>query len=265
MIPVLVISLVSAIDRRAHMTESLTALGIPFEFFDATNGRAMSPGELAVYKPQRYFAQIGRQLTNTEIAVAASFKRVLTKIAKGPDAIVAVLEDDAILTEDTKQFLMAKNLSAVPQFDALRLYNDIYTGIGGFYMEAGQIGKYAIAAPIKPGIGCVAQVFSKEGAKKIAEHIVPLYAPIDNLIYRDSFIPGLKILEVRPAVASFKVMPSTVGEKLRQDPTFYLRLRKRHALLSRNIRSVVRFVRAWGFLSLFKLRYLNRRTGQQSQ
>jgi hypothetical protein len=261
MIPVLVISLITATDRRQHMHASMQSLGVEFTFFDAVDGRVMTPAELAAFRPQPYHAQTGRQLTNTEIAVAASFRGVLSRIAQGPDELVAVLEDDALLSTDAKQFLSPTTLATLPAFDVLRLYNDIYVGTGGYYMSCGRIGDFEIAVPMKPGNGCVAQVFSREGARKIVDNIIPLRAPIDNLIYRDANIPCLKILEVRPGVAHFKVMPSTVGGKIGIHPTFMSRLRKRRSLLARNIRSVVRFVRCWGLLSLTKLKFVNRTDG----
>jgi glycosyl transferase family 25 len=256
MIPFRVVSLRSSAERRAHMSEMLGRLGVAFSFFDGVDGRQMSDAEIAALAPQKYYAQLGRPLTAPEIGVAASFNKLLKEIAAGSEPFVAVAEDDAEFSPDVTEFLRSETLRALPVFDALKLYVDIYVGTTGFAVPSGGIGKYAVHAPIKPGNGCVAQIFSKEGAAKIVAQMKPLRAPFDNLIYRDVHIVGLRVLEVTPALATFHAaLETTIGPKTRQQRTLVRNLRRKFALLFRNIRALHSFIRAWGLLALFRLRY----------
>ena len=124
-------------------------------------------------------------------------------------------------------------------------------------------GKYAIVAPMRPAFGMIAQVFSRAGAAKIVAELLPLRAPIDNFIFRDMNIVGLRVLEVRPAVASSRDTPSTIGGRPissshRPPASASIILRRFAFLLTRRRRALRSFVQAWGGRSLFKLRRLNK-------
>jgi glycosyl transferase family 25 len=257
MVPVFVISLTRSTQRRSFIQNSLGALGIPFRFFDAIDGIAMSPVENASMAPQRHGGRYGRPLNPGEIGCAASFRAVLQKIESEKSEFVCVTEDEAKFSAESRQFLEEKLLQELPKFDVLRLHNDHKIGTKGFAYAVPLLKGYSIFASVKPGLYCTAQIFTRAGASKILAGMIPLKAPIDNMIYRDSRIAGLRVLEVRPSVVNLHPMESTIGNRYREKQTIRSRLLRKTFFLARNIRSLVNFTRAWGFLSLFHLRYFS--------
>src|SRR5206468_607675 len=90
-IPVYVISLKDTETRRRNMTERLAALGIPFQFVDAIDGRtARLPGEFDGARIDRSGFR-----SEAEIASAMSHRLVHRMIASGEGALGLVFEDDA--------------------------------------------------------------------------------------------------------------------------------------------------------------------------
>ena len=255
MVPVFVISLIRSTQRRSFIQNSLDALGIPFRFFDAIDGTAMLPGEIASIDPQRHGGRYGRLLNPGEIGCAASFRAVLQNIENENSEFVCVTEDEAKFSAESRQFLEEKLLQELPKFDVLRLHNDHKVRTKGFAYAVALLNGYSIFASVKPGLYCTAQIFTRAGASKILAGMIPLRAPIDNMIYRDSRIAGLRILEVRPAVVNLHRMESTIGKRYLQKRTIKTTLQRKTFSLARNIRSLINFIRAWGFLSLFHLRY----------
>lgn len=96
--PIFIISLPNS-PRRKDIAHRLNWLGIPFQFFDATDGRTLSETELSQvdyhFFPNRF--SVERKLTLGEIGCAISHIRVYQHIKQNniPEAII--LEDDAML------------------------------------------------------------------------------------------------------------------------------------------------------------------------
>src|SRR5262249_55603511 len=118
----------------------------------------------------------------------------------------------------------------------------------------------AVHAPLRLGFFMLAQVFSRDGARKVLDALVPLWAPIDNLIYRDCGAVGLRVLELRPAVVEPREPPTDMGERYGHSPlrpagqVLAIEVRRRLFLLSRRFRALRSYVQAWGVSGLLKLR-----------
>jgi glycosyl transferase family 25 len=255
MIPVIVISLKRSTERRSLVRASLNGLRIPFRFYDAVDGKTMSSMEIASLSPQPYRGQYGRSLSLGEIGCAASYKAILQNITRNKCEFACVVEDDAKFSEQFRQFLDEKLLQSLPGFDVLRLHNDCRNGTSGFAAAAASLNGFSIYAPVKPRLFTTAQIFTNAGAAKTIQGMYPLRAPIDNLIYRDGHIPKLRLLEVRPAVVTQHDMTSTIGTRGRTRRTIRSVLERQAFIVARNIRSFINFTRAWGVLSLLRLRY----------
>ena len=94
-VPILVISLKRSTDRRAAISSHLAGYGLTPKFFDAVDGRAMLPEDIAamhVGKNPRY----ATPLKPGEIGAGASFHGACLEIASGCYRFVCLLEDDAI-------------------------------------------------------------------------------------------------------------------------------------------------------------------------
>src|SRR5678809_583519 len=95
-IQIRVINLRRSADRRASMTAHLARYRLIPQFFEAVDGYAMSPDEIAAMKVGRN-PRYATPLKPGEIGVGASYRALCLEIAGGSDPFVCILEDDAIL------------------------------------------------------------------------------------------------------------------------------------------------------------------------
>src|SRR5258707_14620003 len=89
MISTYVISLERSQDRRTFIRDHLGALGIPFRFFDAIDGRKMTGDTLMKAAPKGGVDYCG-MLTAAEIGGALSHLAVIREIAEGQNEYAAV-------------------------------------------------------------------------------------------------------------------------------------------------------------------------------
>lgn len=111
----LVISLERSPERRASISEALSALGIPFQFVDAVDA---SKGFGAEQERQidraDFFARRGRHMGNGEIACAFSHAKAYRTFLASSAEHCVIFEDDAIPTPLLRQFLDAEAYRAAP-------------------------------------------------------------------------------------------------------------------------------------------------------
>lgn len=111
-IPVYVISLPAAVERRKSMADQLSAAGLTFEFFDAIRGDALSVDERGAVVADKEIVRAnmkGRDLNNGEIGCALSHQSVYQKILASGAERALVLEDDALLLPGFMDVLAASH------------------------------------------------------------------------------------------------------------------------------------------------------------
>jgi GR25 family glycosyltransferase involved in LPS biosynthesis len=258
-VPVVIISLVRSADRRAAMRQNLEGLGIAHAFFDAVDGRLMSAENIAAIAPRPYVGQSSRPLSAGEIGCAASLRAVLRNFLDGAEPFVCIAEDDASFASGARHFLDPAVLRTLPSFDVMRLHNDFRRGVSLSRIVAREVVGYAVHAPLRLGVYSFAQIYTRAGAAAVYSGLVPLTAPIDNLIYRDVGIFGLRVLEVRPAVVTARNMQSVIGGRFQetakdQPHGLIVILRRKTYLLGRRVRAVTSYARAWGARALLGIR-----------
>jgi glycosyl transferase family 25 len=252
MIPVHVISLPCCADRRARLKERLDAFGIPFTFFDAVDGRALSQSELDEIAPPE-LCRRGLQrmpMTAGEVGCALSHLRLVDR--HQTDEFFCVLEDDAVPLPGITDFLDEALLRRLPKFDILRLYSPSYvwskysTFVWLKYptFEVAKVNGRSICAMLIIGGSGAAQIFSAEGARKVTSNISVITAPIDFILYMMPQVKGLRVLEVRPSVANDTGdSNSIIGHRPtipRPNPLVLLFIRG-----LRRTKLIVEFVRTW--------------------
>jgi glycosyl transferase, family 25 len=95
---VFVINLKRSADRRQRMEAALCGLGVPFEFFDAAEGRALRLEELgAEYDEAAVMRNIDRTLSINEIGCTISHRRIYRKMVEEGIERACVLEDDILI------------------------------------------------------------------------------------------------------------------------------------------------------------------------
>jgi len=251
MIPVLVISLRTSTARRSAISRHLGDLGIAFSFVDAVDGGKMSFTETAELQPWPGHRS-AIELTPPEIGVAATYQRLFRTIASGKEPFVCVLEDDVVLDRRASALLETDYLATLPSFDLLRF------GHGGMnwprrYVTVSRRDGYSVIAPLLMRGLMHAQIATPAGAMRIANGMVPLRSAIDTLLFDDSSVPGLRVLQTKPALANQnRAFPSTISPPRRaptaaRTPREALdRFAERGA---RSIRGILSYGRAWGWRS----------------
>jgi glycosyl transferase, family 25 len=252
-IPVFVISLARAADRRAAISARLQALDVPFTLFDAVDGHAMSEEEATKLAPRRHRLTRRMPLTRTEVAITASHLGVLRRIADEALPFACVLEDDAVPDESFGAFLDPVWLAGIGRFDLLKLSS---TGLTGSDMRALPLGTHAgrtLCAPLHPLYGAAGYIVSLAGAKRNLARASAMAESADILLFRHPRADA-RILEVRP----LPVMPSGAPRlQIRATATAVWRtasaLPRALASLQYKPRRYLAFIRAHGLRALGKL------------
>jgi glycosyl transferase, family 25 len=268
-IPVLVLNLREAAQRRQMMSARLSALGVAFEFFEAVDGRTMTDDARAALHLGACLRDYGRQLTPSEVGCCMSYINLMRKISEGPEPYVCVLEDDARPTAMLPSVLSRSCLDALPSFDILRLVMQKHRQRKSPYLPIAKIGDHAVVAPLGLGFLATGQIVSRQGAQRLAPRLVPVTAPIDNMLYRDPVV-SVRVLEVRPSVIDFDHLEThMVGRddvvataRAERGPIDVL---KRNCFLAySHTRAWLGFFWQWGPLSAFRLRWPDRSPGLSS-
>jgi GR25 family glycosyltransferase involved in LPS biosynthesis len=114
---IVVITVPRATERQDRMTRLLAEVELPFEFhfgFDSREATTEQLEEEGLYSGKAREAQGRSAMTPAEIGCAISHRDVATKIAKGADERVLILEDDVCFrTENLAIF--EESVSAIPR------------------------------------------------------------------------------------------------------------------------------------------------------
>ncbi len=97
---IVVINLKRSPERREFMAAQLDRLGLPFTVFEAIDGRALDPTDVAQYDRRRRLGRYGIDLTKGEIAAYLSHYTVVENARRAGAEQLCVLEDDAVLPDD---------------------------------------------------------------------------------------------------------------------------------------------------------------------
>jgi glycosyl transferase family 25 len=263
MIPVVVLNLKSSTARRQQIDARLENLGIDYHFFDAIDGRFLSAKELERLAPPSSLL-FDRSLTLGEIGCATSHFAVIRQLAGEEYDFVCVLEDDVIpLSDKVGYFLQSQTLSALPEFDVLRLMSDP----ARWRMPAWQVARVhdrCIYAMARPGFGTQGMIYSRAGLRKMVGQIGAIKAPVDFMFFHDCHIAGLRVLEIRPGLFEHDqqflhpelVKSSDIGARPianRRSMSLNDRIR-RNLLRQRRKRMAVRsFIQIWGLRGLLRI------------
>lgn len=251
-VPTYVINLKSSAKRRTVMRDHLDAIAVPFQFFDAIDGRKISRDALEVVAPKGGIDYCG-MLTAGEIGCALSHLLAIREIAEGKGEYGAVLEDDVFLLPEGRRFFDQEFLRSLPAFDILQLASANSKHRSRPTLSIGHIDGYRFSASPRCHYSMTGLIYTREAARLIASEITKITAPIDNMIFYDRRVMGLRIVEVHPVPLRLNTnVPSDIG--FRRGPDRFLskidREFRRFRNLTRRWRS---FTRVWGFSSILHL------------
>ncbi|MGI5172155.1 glycosyltransferase family 25 protein [Treponema sp. OMZ 840] len=186
-IPVFVISLKSASERRSFIQNQLKKLNFDFEFFDAFIGKDYA-SDPAYYNEKKALKAEGRKLRAGEVGCALSHNAVYRLIAEKKLPYALILEDDAIISEDLPQVID----KLLPYLDGRRIIQlercDLYKKSSIQPLVKG----YSIVEPRFIKAGTIAQaagyLISFEAAMAIKDINFPVYFPADSWGYYKKYV-----------------------------------------------------------------------------
>jgi len=208
---IFVISLEGAVERRRLITEQLSRLGMDFRFFDAVNGRQLTPEQQNAYAGRRRRLLFGRDLTPGEIGCLLSHRGVYLRIAEENIPAALVLEDDAVLSGDLPGVLRALMQRPV-EWDVIRFLSFGKT-LGQSRVIGPLWGKYSLGRPRGMPGGAYGYLLSLRAAKALARNMRKNWVPADTLqgeIWRTGLLRSFNVL---PSPVDYDdVIESTIGD-----------------------------------------------------
>ena len=111
-IPVYLINLAWARERRDRMEDHLKDIGISYELVTATDGNFLNEYDNLRYNMNENSPYLSRLLTAGERGCAISHRNVYEMILQKKQDYALILEDDAVITDDALTFL--RNIKDIP-------------------------------------------------------------------------------------------------------------------------------------------------------
>ncbi len=242
------------------MRAQFERLEVPFRFFDAIDGRKLSPEELHELAPYGGSDYCG-MLTVQEIGCAISHLAVLRQFASDQGDYLAVLEDDVTLESEFRGIADEQYLRSLPPFDVLQL-DGAQPHKPRLTLELGRAGRHQLCAIPKCHHSMYGLIYTRRAARIITDCVSDVTAPIDNMLFKDGRVPGLRFVAVRPSVVRHADLPSVIGRRPR--------LRGLACKLERETRRLIswsrrwrNFAEAWGPRSILALRLRNPSTASR--
>lgn len=174
-LPVYILTLADAAERRQPLVDALNALGIAFTLWHGVDGRQGLPADYAdMIDRAAARKKLRREMGDGEFACALSHHFIYRDIVEKGHPLALVLEDDARITPDLRNFLAQLDRD---DFDLVLLDHQKARIIenGPLQFTSGQIAYRIIVQPYLTS----AYIVSRQGALALAKNSLPISAPAD--------------------------------------------------------------------------------------
>ena len=193
--PIYVINLARSPERRANAVAQLERVALPFEFFEAVDGRLLTEEEMRLYSRTEALrlpnAGVHRELSPCEIGAALSHLRIYEKIVAEGTPHAVVMEDDVEI-DPMLPSVLAKIDEMKEPWDVIWLGHWL-TYVGSTYghkdgVPISRWGRMPAAPHFQMGrllaypFGTHAYAISNRGARRLLDHAYPVRMPADNLL-----------------------------------------------------------------------------------
>lgn len=211
MIPVFIVSLPEAHERRAYIVEIFKNLNIDFEFIDAVDGRGFDVLHHPIYNAAKRLSSFGKHLTGGDLGCTLSHKKIYQKMTDEKIDRALILEDDVLLRDDF--FTVLNKILTMPvPYDMIRFFGSpklerlkfrhVYKLDDKHYLDRHNG---------MPG-GSHATLMTIDGARKMMPHLDYISFPIDAILGR-SWATKCNWYTVRPGTAAQDMsFESTIGD-----------------------------------------------------
>lgn len=229
---ILVINLARSTGRKRSMQQRLAALGLAHEFLEATAGCALTASDTALADDGRRRRRFRRPLSDNEIACFISHRRAMARLVASGDPMMAILEDDIVLSAD-----LPRALAAIEAQDGLF---DV--------VDLGWAGKRSqFFVPCRPlttdlwlgrtgylATGAVGYVISRSAAGRFLFQTKRFVDELDRELHR-YWVNGLDIYSLsRPVVFHDNAVSSTIDET-REKVADYAEADRLYWIIRRNV------------------------------
>jgi glycosyl transferase family 25 len=197
-----VINLPRSTERREHVTRQMTQLGIPYEFVNAVEGRALTAAQRAELVDEAAVARSPKWLTPGAIGCTLSHRAAYQQIRDGTDEVGFVVEDDIVLPADTAEVLeeIAGHMRGP---EAVLLYYRSFEPCAFSSQDAVELsrwGQLLYPIDIRQPITTAAYLITREACDPLIDVIVPVRAAADSWgLFRDGgAVERLRCVVPRP-------------------------------------------------------------------
>lgn len=194
-----VINLDRSPERMEGISKNLDALGIPFERVAAVDGSKLTEQEIAEHYCEALNKTLHyRPMKAGEVACYLSHRKVCQQILDSGLDYALVLEDDAELVPGSREFV-EKAAASHQHWDIVKLYEGPNAKKAIDALKVTE--QFSLTVTAKVPSGTVAQIISREGARKILAMSERFGRPIDQDI-RHWWLHDLRVLGVSPTLVS---------------------------------------------------------------
>ncbi len=213
MMKIFVINLKTSLQRRKIMERQLNKLKLPFEFFDAVQGSALTQEEVMAYYDKDFYNTRPGYFTPGMAGCTLSHYFLYKKIVEENIKIALILEDDMQLNKDLPGML--EKLSAqIRNDEVIMLFYQSYFAINLCGPTASSLNnKYNLfqVADTKGLRSTGGYLITYEAAKSMAEKLLPFCAFPDDWksFYDRKILNGVRVLY--PFLLENTYQPTTIS------------------------------------------------------
>lgn len=206
--PIWVISLARAAHRRDEIARALEALGLPFEFVTAVDGRGLAPAERRLYSHRRALFEMGRGLGSGMFGCSLSHVHVYERMVAEGVPIAVVLEDDVQPTAHLLAVLGAIDRFP-PRWDVVTLHS-LFPSSGPEPVDGAPIvDEHRLVRYRRIPFGTQGYVITLAAARRVLDVAYPIAFPPDELLFR-RHPAGLTYYGIEPSVLVHRDVESEI-------------------------------------------------------
>lgn len=218
---IVVISLESALERRAQVTEQLSSIRQPFAFLPAISGKTVYPSPSHDIDEERFLLATGRHATAGEVGCYLSHREAWLRCADSKEPLL-IMEDDFALTED---FPLAVSLleDQVQQFGFIRLQSESRAS----KTPEIPMGRFTLWRYTKAPNSAMCYGLSPEAAQRLLDESTVIDAPVD-VFMREFWRHGQRMYGITPySVSESDLSPATsISGRLKAKKNLAVRIRR---------------------------------------
>ena len=192
----LVINLKRAFERKKYISSQLEQLSLDYEFIEGVDWKDLDLSSLPTTTRNVSIKNSFRTLTSGEIGCNLSHRKVLKRLTKSSEKMVAVLEDDVRLSKEFPEVLNALEDSS-KYFDLVFLGSSFKPGETIDLASLNEEFHFSISMNIQKGAW--GYVITKKAAKEFLKCFPEITGPIDDTLHAYS-VHGLRTYLLNPKI-----------------------------------------------------------------